>query len=140
LQGLSRLLPGVPVVSEEAAAKSAQLKARSGSFVLVDPLDVTRELLAGRDEFTINVAIVDYGAPLARHRRRTGLGRVVARRRGQRCRAAGAGGGCTCACCHRPHPIHTRECPRSGLIAVVSRSHLDSRTVALLASYSSPSG
>jgi hypothetical protein len=40
LQGLSRLLPGVPVVSEEAAAKSAQLKARSGSFVLVDPLDV----------------------------------------------------------------------------------------------------
>ena len=38
------------------------------SFVLVDPLDGTRELIAGRDEFTVNVAIVTGGHPAARHR------------------------------------------------------------------------
>ena len=32
-------------------------------FMLVDPLDGTRELLAGRDEFTVNVAIVSGGRP-----------------------------------------------------------------------------
>src|SRR5690242_34342 len=33
------------------------------SFALVDPLDGTREFVAGRDEFTINVALVSDGRP-----------------------------------------------------------------------------
>ena len=46
LQGLARVLPGIPVVSEEAAPDL--LPARVGdTFILVDPLDGTRELLAG---------------------------------------------------------------------------------------------
>src|SRR3974390_808873 len=45
LEGLSRALPGIPVVSEEAVANSPPTSL-SGSFVLVDPLDGTRELLA----------------------------------------------------------------------------------------------
>jgi 3'(2'), 5'-bisphosphate nucleotidase len=62
LEGISRVLPGVSVVSEEAVMSSPPSDL-SGSFVLVDPLDGTRELLAGRDEFTINVAIVNDGRP-----------------------------------------------------------------------------
>src|SRR5437868_5305393 len=49
LEGLTRLLPGVPVVSEEAAIRPSIL---SATFVLVDPLDGTREFIAGRPEFT----------------------------------------------------------------------------------------
>src|SRR2546429_4211284 len=62
LEGLARLLPGMCVVSEEAAG-CAPPDRIPGSFVLVDPLDGTRELLAGRDEFTINVALVSGGSP-----------------------------------------------------------------------------
>ena len=32
-------------------------------FVLVDPLDGTREFLAGRDEYTVNIALVRDGVP-----------------------------------------------------------------------------
>src|SRR5712671_2292509 len=55
LAGLSRVLPGVSVVSEEAAGRTPPLSLPD-SFVLVDPLDGTRELVAGRDEFTVNIA------------------------------------------------------------------------------------
>jgi 3'(2'), 5'-bisphosphate nucleotidase len=60
VQGLARLLPGVPIVSEEEQARPSALEA---GFVLVDPLDGTREFLAGRDEFTVNVAIISQGRP-----------------------------------------------------------------------------
>src|SRR6188472_3718119 len=64
LGGLVRILPEVPVVAEESidAAAPADL---TGSFVIVDPLDGTREFLAGRDEFTVNLAIVTRGLPVA---------------------------------------------------------------------------
>ncbi len=60
LAGLSDLLPGVPVVSEEAGGPAAL----GDSFVLVDPLDGTREFLAGRSEFTVNVALMQEGCPV----------------------------------------------------------------------------
>ena len=47
LGGLSRLFPDVPVVSEEAAARPAPA-ALGERFFLVDPLDGTREFIAGR--------------------------------------------------------------------------------------------
>ena len=62
-EGLARLLPGVPAVSEEACGGGppAQL---GRTFFLVDPLDGTREFLAGRDEYTINLALVTSGRPV----------------------------------------------------------------------------
>src|SRR5258708_28754126 len=64
LQDLARLLPGVPVISEESASNKLVPKAGE-SFLIVDPLDGTREFLAGRDEFTVNLAIVTGGKPIA---------------------------------------------------------------------------
>src|SRR5262249_49841052 len=58
LEGLARVLPGVPVVSEEAGA-TADLA--GDAYLLVDPLDGTRELVAGRDEFCVNIALVSAG-------------------------------------------------------------------------------
>src|SRR5262249_4880136 len=58
LDGLARALPGVPTVSEEGGA-AAGLK--GDTYFLVDPLDGTRELIAGRDEFCVNVALVAAG-------------------------------------------------------------------------------
>lgn len=63
LDGLARVLPGVTIVSEEAASRGA-LPHLPDTFVLVDPLDGTREFIAGRDEFTVNIAVIRDGRPL----------------------------------------------------------------------------
>ncbi len=64
VEGVSRLLPGVTVIAEESIGRTA-VAAIEPSFVIVDPLDGTKEFLAGRDEFTVNVAIVTQGIPIA---------------------------------------------------------------------------
>ena len=131
LQGLARVLPGVAVVSEEAAAEMPPATLRD-TFILVDPLDGTRELLAGRDEFTVNVAIMSGGDPL--------LGIVAAPAHGLVWRGSEAGGaerlrltpGAPARDIEERTVIRTRPCPRSGMVAAMSRSHLDSATQALL--------
>ena len=64
LEGLARLLPGVPVIAEESVGLRPS-GALGPSFLVVDPLDGTKEFLAGRDEFTVNVALVTNGVPIA---------------------------------------------------------------------------
>lgn len=59
-EGLAQLLPGVPVVSEEGKRPAGALGA---TFILVDPLDGTREFLAARAEYTVNLAIIVEGRP-----------------------------------------------------------------------------
>ena len=59
---LASLAPMPPVCAEEliAAGARAQVAER---FLLVDPLDGTREFLAGNGEFTINVALIERARP-----------------------------------------------------------------------------
>jgi 3'(2'), 5'-bisphosphate nucleotidase len=64
LEGLARVLPGVPVIAEESVG-DAPRGPLGASFLLVDPLDGTKEFLAGRDEYTVNVALVTNGVPIA---------------------------------------------------------------------------
>ena len=130
LEGLARLLPGVPVVSEESVASAP---ARLGpSVVIVDPLDGTKEFLAGRDEFTVNVAIVTHGAPLA--------GLIAAPAQGLLWRGIVGGGaerlrvkwGTSPAAIEERSAIHTRPAPERS-VATVSRSHLDKASEGFLA-------
>ncbi len=61
---LTRLTPLTPLCAEEATAAGAKPQVAK-RFLLVDPLDGTREFLAGNGEFTINVALMENGAPFA---------------------------------------------------------------------------
>jgi 3'(2'), 5'-bisphosphate nucleotidase len=132
LEGLARVLPGTSVVSEEAASQACPAHVPD-SFVLVDPLDGTRELIAGRDEFTVNVAIVSGGRPR--------LGIVAAPAQGVLWRGVEGQGaerlrlspGAPAGAARERRAIRTRALPRAGLTAVVSRSHLDAATEAFLA-------
>jgi 3'(2'), 5'-bisphosphate nucleotidase len=63
VEGVARLLPDITVIAEESVAAAAA--SLEPSFVVVDPLDGTKEFLAGRDEFTVNLAIVTQGVPVA---------------------------------------------------------------------------
>ena len=61
--GLCRLTPGVPVVSEEDAGSLVH-RVASGGYWLIDPLDGTKEFLARNGEFTVNIALICDGEPI----------------------------------------------------------------------------
>ena len=61
-EGLARLVPEIPALSEERVGLAKP--PYRGSFFLIDPLDGTKEFVAGRDEFTVNLALVTNGTPL----------------------------------------------------------------------------
>jgi 3'(2'), 5'-bisphosphate nucleotidase len=64
LDGLRRLDPTTPVVSEEADAASFETRRAWRRFWLVDPLDGTKEFIKRRAEFTVNVALIQDGEPV----------------------------------------------------------------------------
>jgi 3'(2'), 5'-bisphosphate nucleotidase len=125
--GLARLVPEVAVVSEErlGLAKPPYI----GSFFLIDPLDGTKEFLAGRDEFTVNLALVTNNAPLIGIIGAPALGLIW---RGLVGRGAER---LTTGAKSSAEQIHTRSLAKSGepWVAAVSRSHADSRTDAFIA-------
>lgn len=63
VQGLRKLYPDIPVLSEEDAEPASTLGERQhwSTLWLVDPLDGTREFLDGSDNFCINIALVENG-------------------------------------------------------------------------------
>jgi 3'(2'), 5'-bisphosphate nucleotidase len=64
VDGLRRLDPATPVVSEEAEAASFETRRGWRRFWLVDPLDGTKEFIKHRAEFTVNVALIENGEPV----------------------------------------------------------------------------
>ena len=63
-EGLERLLPGVPVVSEESAMVPWSQRQRWSQYWLVDPLDGTRDFVRGSAHFAINIALIDEHQPV----------------------------------------------------------------------------
>jgi 3'(2'), 5'-bisphosphate nucleotidase len=128
VEGIGRLLPGIPVVSEESADQNRGRL--DGSFLIVDPLDGTREFLAGRDEFTVNLAIVTHGVPIAgiiAAPRRGQVWRGIVGEKAERFRLLKNGA-------DQAQPIRTRIWPLERPVAAVSRSHFDTATDSFLAS------
>lgn len=64
IEGLARLDPETPVISEEAEAPAFETRGKWRRFWLVDPLDGTKEFIHRRAEFTVNVALIQDGEPV----------------------------------------------------------------------------
>ena len=137
LAGLARLLPGVPVVSEESTG-NRPFEGLGQRFVIVDPLDGTREFLANLDEFTVNIAVVENETPIA--------GVVAAPARGLIWRGYVGHGAERLALAPGAAPnatrervaVRTRARPTSGARVLISRSHLDAATDAYVDRLPSP--
>jgi 3'(2'), 5'-bisphosphate nucleotidase len=132
LEALRQLAPGIPVVSEEDASdREAPLPSR---FFLVDPLDGTKEFINKRTDFTVNIALIDNGTPkfglvyaparallaLTPEPGRAVLATLEPNERGADLASL------------ELRPLHVRQPSPDGLVAVVSRSHLDPATEAFL--------
>jgi 3'(2'), 5'-bisphosphate nucleotidase len=129
LQGLARLLPDVPVASEEAACQWQGKAPRE--FMLVDPLDGTAEFLAGRLEYTVNIALVRDGIPAVGVVAAPALGliwRGATDHGAERLSFSPGGGSAT----RDAKTIHTRPWPADERVAAVSRSHYDAASAAFL--------
>ena len=59
---IKELTPDIPIISEETVDLTK--KNKSKIFWLIDPIDGTREYIAGKDEYTLNAALVKDGVPI----------------------------------------------------------------------------
>ncbi len=59
--GLKKAFPDILAITEEQAATHGK---SAGNFIIVDPLDGTREFIGRRGDFTVNIAYVENGRPL----------------------------------------------------------------------------
>jgi 3'(2'), 5'-bisphosphate nucleotidase len=126
LQDLERLAPAIPIVSEERWTEHQTQALQSQIYFLIDPLDGTREFIAGRDEFTVNIALIKAGIPL--------LGIIAAPAADLAWRGMVGQGAerLTLGDQNRRIAIRTRPRPAQPMV-MVSRSHLDADTKAYLA-------
>ena len=63
VEALARLTPHISVVSEEDGKRDPRHSSPE-CFWLIDPLDGTKEFLAGSGEFTVNIALILQGQPV----------------------------------------------------------------------------
>src|SRR5262250_3403367 len=128
-EGLARIAPDIPSLSEEGVDQARPPYV--GCFFLIDPLDGTKEFVAGRNEFTVNLALVSQGKPLLGFVSAPALGllwRGLVGRGAERLTIEGT-------TIKQVTPIRTRPHPPAGKpwIVAVSRSHADKRTEAFIA-------
>ncbi|MGR8941946.1 MAG: 3'(2'),5'-bisphosphate nucleotidase CysQ [Gammaproteobacteria bacterium] len=122
---LTRLTPDIPILSEESAIIPYEQRAGWHRFWLVDPLDGTKEFIKRNGEFTVNIALIEHGAPMLGvvyapaldvcYSGASGLGAYVERKEASALEIA----------------IKERH-DQDTLKVVASRSHRDARTTILL--------
>ncbi len=129
LARLEEALPGVPVLAEERASREGVGGTEWDAFLLVDPVDGTKEFINRRGDFTVNIALICHGVPIA--------GAVYAPARKEM-----YFGGAQAQLIENFSPgetlregrtLMTRAYPAEGLTAITSASHLDDRTKAFIA-------
>ncbi|MBO9551884.1 3'(2'),5'-bisphosphate nucleotidase CysQ [Pseudomonas sp.] len=132
--GLLALAPQIPVLSEEDC--NIPLAERQGwsRWWLVDPLDGTKEFIAGSEEFTVNIALVENGEVV--------FG-VVSMPTNGRCYFGGRGfGAWRSEGAAEALPVQVRNAPPAGgrFTVVASRRHSSPQQEALLAGLSAAVG
>lgn len=122
---LKRDFGHIPVVSEEDSSID-QAKALASHYFLVDPLDGTKEFINGRDEFTVNIALIEGGLPVLGIVHAPALGRTFfgARDLGAFETAGRTGEG--------SRRISVKGADGGPLVAIASRSHRTADTDSFL--------
>lgn len=122
-QGLAAAFPDIPAVTEEAAASHEQTGL--ARFFLVDPLDGTKEFINRRGEFTVNIALIEDGVPVAGVVYAPALGRLWATR-GEMAVELGVKDHRVAAGTAKKLSVSTPD--NAALVVVASKSHRDQVT------------
>ena len=132
--GLTALDPSIPVLSEEDANIPQSVRASWQRWWLVDPLDGTKEFIAGSEEFTVNIALIENGRVVFGVVSMPTSGRYYVGGSGLGAWRAGRG--------EDAAPIQVRTTPASGesFTVVASRRHSSPEQERLLAGLSAALG
>jgi 3'(2'), 5'-bisphosphate nucleotidase len=121
---LERNLPELAVITEETCNEASFVDTER--FILVDPLDGTKEFIQGTAEFTVNIALIEHKKPVAGAVYAPALRRLyVGGSNAYRLEVAEHDADPSFS---GMHPIEVRRSPAAGWRVVVSRSHLDGAT------------
>lgn len=129
--GIRAAFPDMVLVTEEQAASHAQ---SASSFIIVDPLDGTKEFIKRRGDFTVNIALVQDGVPIRGVVYAPAKGRLFyTEADGRSVEETGpfdtdTKGSVT--------PISVSKPDNSALLVVASKSHRDAATDAYIGKYS----
>lgn len=123
LAGLRQAYPDLPVIAEEEVA-AGRVPDIGRLFVLVDPLDGTREFTSRNGAFTVNIALIEDGRPVAGIVHAPALPRTFAGVFEEGAFEVSGG---------EKKPIRARKTDPDRIVAVASRSHRDEKTDAFLA-------
>lgn len=129
LQHLNQRVPEIPVVAEEEMSAGHMPDLSGAQFFLVDPLDGTREFVGRNGEFTVNIALIDDGEPVAGVVYAPALGIIYTG-------VVGAGAGMAHVADGKIadwRGLRVRDIPIEGLTVLASRNHCGPETEALLA-------
>jgi 3'(2'), 5'-bisphosphate nucleotidase len=122
---LAGLMPGVAIIAEESFEGSHGAPA-SERFLLVDPLDGTREFVSGSDEFTVNIALIEAGVPVVGTIFAPALGHLYLA--GSTAFRADVQPGDALQELTDLSVMGTSPVPDAGMRAIGSRSHMDAET------------
>ncbi len=129
-KGLREAFPDVTLITEEQADSHER---KADTFLIVDPLDGTKEFIKRRGDFTVNIAYVDSGVPVR------GVVYAPAKRRLFFTDAAGNSveevGPFQKDAVGTLRPIHVSEPDNDALVVVASKSHRDQATDDYIAKY-----
>jgi 3'(2'), 5'-bisphosphate nucleotidase len=129
--GLRQAFPDMPLVTEEQA-DSHDITAKT--FLIVDPLDGTKEFINRRGDFTVNIALVEDGVPTR------GVVYAPARNRMFYTDASGQSveemGPFDLDAAGETQPIRVSTPDNTGLMIVASKSHRDQATEDYINKYS----
>jgi len=131
LDALAVRLPQWRVIAEESASRGV-IPVCGRGFLLVDPLDGTKEFLERNGEFTVNIALIIDGTPRAGAVYAPALGKLWFG--GERAFACEVKPGTPLPGPEQRRELRVRQVPSRDIVALTSRSHLNSETETLLAS------
>ncbi len=128
---LNKLLPLFPILSEESAHLPFEERTARETYWLVDPLDGTKEFINGRDNFTVNIALI--------HKNKSILGVIYAPALGVSYYACKGHGSYKETVGESEQKINARALPDKAVFAG-SRSHPGKTLTAFLENYKNDLG
>lgn len=128
LRDLQIIAPEIPVVAEESASEG-NIPEVTDQFWLVDPLDGTKEFIAGGTDFTVNIALIENGKPTFGIIYTPATRKLYTAKNSNEATIQYIDESLNQG---REHPIRVRNGNRDNLTALASKSHLDDDTKAFL--------